>query len=352
MAKHEDNSPPNKCGESEFSRKGVGPHPDEKAERGRESSVLESSKAPRAINAVELMEKDIPALRWVVRKLIPEGLTILAGKPKMGKSWLGLAFALSTSTGGTVLGVFHGELGEALNLALEDSERRLQTRLEVLLKGHAAPDKLHFVVEWRRLDRGGADDLDQWLTEHPGCRLVIIDTLQKVRAPQKNNANMYAEDYQAVAALKGLSEKHHVAIVAIHHLRKEPADDPIDEVSGSTGLTGVADAVMVLKRKRGAADALLVVTGRDVEEQQLPLKWDKETATWRALEGECNTWRSHERVEILRVLSEAEAPMRPSEVANKLGKQTNPVKQLMWKMGRDGDLQTDNGRYWPTENNR
>jgi hypothetical protein len=143
-----------------------------------------------------------------------------------------------------------------------------------------------------------------------------------------------------------------VSILVVHHLRKQGAADPLDEISGSTGLSGGADGVLVLKRDRGRADAYLHVTGREIEEEaELALRWDADLASW-TLVGDAEEYRiSQERQDIVRVLTEAEEPMTPKEVAELLGKSVNAVKYLMWKMSKDGQLATaGKGRYSLTTN--
>ncbi len=300
---------------------------------------------PQPFTAQELMGREIPPISWVVPGLLPEGLTIFAGKPKMGKSWLALGLALSAAEGGKALDKFAVERGEVLYLALEDSERRLQSRLDKLLSD-APPQSLHFETHWPRLDQGGLEHLDAWLEKHGHTRLVIIDTLARVRTPRKGNANIYDEDYRAGVPLKGLADKYGVAIVVIHHLRKEPADDPLDTVSGSTGLTAVADSIWVLKRPRGQADAFLFVTGRDVEDQELALSWNAESVTWTCIGDAQEHRRSEARATVLLAMAISGTPMSPGEVAKAIGRGRNTVKQLMWRMMCDGELKSDgSGRY-------
>jgi 3'-5' exonuclease len=138
----------------------------------------------------------------------------------------------------------------------------------------------------------------------------------------------------------------------VHHLRKGSADDPLDEVSGSHGLTGGVDGVLVLKRERGRADAFLFITGRDIEqERELALSWEAATAAWR-IAGDAEEYRgSKERAEIAGCLRSAEGPMGPKEVSDALGRNYNATKQLLWKMSNDGDLRTvGSGKYVVTSN--
>jgi AAA domain/3'-5' exonuclease/Domain of unknown function (DUF3854) len=306
-----------------------------------------------AVSATELLAIEFPEPRWIVPGIVPEGTTILAGKPKMGKSWLALGTSVAVAAGGVALGTKRVERGAVLYLALEDNPRRLQSRLKKLLPGGAAPEGLELATEWRRLGDGGLEALEAWFNTHPDARLVVIDTLAKFRAGQTGK-NLYKEDYEAVEPLVELAARHNVAILIVHHLRKLGADDPLDQVSGSMGLTGGADGALVLNRQRGRADAYLYVTGRDIEEEkELALSWDSTTATWK-IAGDAEEYRnSRERQEVEGCLRTLGEPAGPKEVSEALGKPYNNVKQLMWKMGNDGDLRSvGGGKYVPVTDNR
>jgi hypothetical protein len=248
------------------------------------------------------------------------------------------------------LGTRQVEMGDVLYMAFEDNYRRLRKRLEKLLTGEA-PERLHIVTEWPRMDEGGAEALERWLEAHPDTRLVV-DILKRVRPRTSPNRSVYEADYEALEAMQRLGAEFEVSILVVHHLRKLGAADPLDEISGSTGLSGGADGVLVLKRGRGRADAYLHVTGREIEEEaELALRWDADLASW-TLVGDAEEYRiSQERQDIVRVLTEAEEPMTPKEVAELLGKSVNAVKYLMWKMSKDGQLATaGKGLYSLTTN--
>lgn len=305
----------------------------------------------RPFTAKELMAEKLPPMRWVVRGLLPEGFYILAGKPKTGKSWLMLDLAVSVASGTDALGAFDVEQGDVLYLALEDGKRRLQDRLRKIAPDEV-PEHLHFDLDSPRANQGGLKWLDKWLSEHRNTRLVVIDTFAKFRAEQKSHTNIYAEDYRAGEGIVDLARKHKVALVVVHHFRKQAGEDPIDEVSGSAGITGVADGVFLLKRRRNSKMGHLLAIGRDIEEQELKLSWSSSSRMWTVTGQTQDEDLSDSRKAILRVLGQAKSPMTPAEVAKALGRDRNAIKQLLWKMEKAGQIQsTGDGRYHCHNNN-
>jgi len=256
------------------------------------------SRKPSIISAAALMAMNMPPQRWVIRGILPEGLTIIAGKPKLGKSWLALWLAIAVAKGSQALGRLTTDGGDVLCMLLEDGQRRAKTRLEIAIPDGDAPLRLHVADFWPRFDAGGLHELDMWLEAHKAARLVIIDTLARVRPSQRRNGNAYAEDYAAIQPIKDLAEKHHVAIIVVHHDRKLPSNDVFETVSGTQGLTGAADTLWVLKRERGQYDAVLHVAGRDVDEQELALRGDKDSYTW-SLMGDAEQFRMSDQRKVI-----------------------------------------------------
>jgi hypothetical protein len=307
-----------------------------------------STNRTQPLTAAELMGLTFEPTRWVVPGVLPEGLSLLVGKPKKGKSWMALGVCEAVAAGGVALGTRGVEQGDTLYLALEDNHKRLQKRLKKVLNGAPAPDRMHLHVEWPRLDEGGAELLDEWLTAHPEARLVVIDTLAKIRQPARGS-NVYAEDYAALEKLLPLASKHGVAIVVVHHLRKMAASDPMDEISSSTGLTAGVDGFLILRRTPGSKGPTLYVDGRDIEEPtEYALHWNHNTATW-TIEGDAEEVHlSKERGDILLTLNRSPAPLTPKEVSDVMPGKYNNVKYLMWTMLGDGQLvKDDKGRYSP-----
>lgn len=309
------------------------------------------SRGPKIWRASELMSMRFEPVRWAIPGLLPTGLSILAGRPKLGKSWLGLGWGLDVSAGNGALG---GKMpkaqGEVLYMALEDGPQRMQERLAMMLGDKTPPHDLHVVTEWSRTDEGGLEDMEDWLIDHPKAILVVIDTFKRIRPKEKGNQRLYDLDYDAIAPLAALARERRVAIVVVFHTRKGESSDPLEMVSGTLGLSGAADAVLVLRRERGQADASLFVTGRDVEEQDLALRWQKEEDFgWMLLGNAEDFRRSKERQEILDSVA-AMPGMLPREVSDAIGKAVGSVRYLLFAMVRDADLRVRDGRYYPCTN--
>jgi hypothetical protein len=242
-----------------------------------------------SIDDKTLLKKEFRQMEEVIPGLLPEGMTLLVALPKIGKSWLAMSLSIAVAAGGVALGkVQCDDAKEVLYLALEDSERRLQKRLQRLLSpfgagpGGGGSGRLHMATEWRNVAAGGIDDLEAWIQQHPETKLIIVDTLQKIRPPANAGSNRwYENDYDAVQPLKAFTDRHPgLALLVVHHSKKSQGDDSINDASGSTGLTGGCDNVYVMRRERGSKSATLIITGRDIEEKTLALLFDPVLCMW------------------------------------------------------------------------
>jgi hypothetical protein len=300
-------------------------------------------------SAADLVARQFAEPRWAVPQIVAEGLTILAGKPKTGKSWLALDFAVAVAGGYVALGNIECRQGPVLLLALEDNDRRLNQRLKAVLQGQPAPRNLQITTQWRRSDAGGLDDLQEWLAAASTARLVVIDTLQMIRGQRSKNDGVYADDYRAVGELKALADKASVPFVLVHHLRKEAAGDPLESVSGTAGITGSADTILVLKREPKDTLGLLYVRGRDVPEAEIAMQFDETTGKWLRLVGADDFRRSKERNAIIRALLDLGEPMTPAEIAVAIGKPRSSgsgIRMLLLRMRKAGDItRCADGRY-------
>lgn len=229
------------------------------------------------INAQDLRKKVFPPIKWAVPGFLPEGLSILAGGPKVGKSILALHLSVGVAIGGCVLGKVDVQRGDVLYLALEDTQRRIQERInggELAGEDNIDLSGLDIITEIPRQNLGGTLFIEWWLTTHKNARLVIIDTLQMFRKLLTGKGSMYSEDYEAISAIKKIADTYGVAILIIHHLKKGMEGDWLSEISGSQGIAGAADTIFSLKRERNSTMGTLHRTGRDVEEKDFIMKLD------------------------------------------------------------------------------
>ncbi len=224
-----------------------------------------------ARTAQELLEEPIAEADWVIEDLLPVGAHILAGAPKIGKSRMVLAMGLAVSMG-TPFWDYAVCQGSVLYLCLENTYARVKKRLWKLTD--EANDRFYLANSAATIKDGLAEQIDYFVITHPDLKLVFIDTFQKVRSPSGDSI------YGDFSALKAVADKHSLAMMVVHHTRKMADEDTMNTASGSSGITGSADSIWVLKRaSRGVVDATLAVTGRDVEFRELKLalrdcRWD------------------------------------------------------------------------------
>ena len=264
------------------------------------------------IDGETLMSQPLTPLNFVVDTLLSQGLHILAGSPKVGKSWLALWLAVTVAKGEQVWGMSVKQ-GTTLYLCLEDSTLRIQNRLFEITED--APANVHFSTNSDTLGKGLEEQLRAFLSEHPDTVLVIIDTLQMIRGT--NYDNTYANDYRDLSVLKHIADTHSIAILLVHHLRKMNDDDPMNMISGTTGLSGATDSNFVLRKsQRRENTATLYCTGRDIPYRELALEFDGEDHVWKLLSDDCEqTEQPSERIlfllsELLHQQPEISAPAK------------------------------------------
>lgn len=230
------------------------------------------------ITMQELYENVYQSRPPIIDGLLYSGTYLFAGAPKVGKSFFMAQLAYHISTG-EKLWDYEVHQGTVLYLALEDDYQRLQERMFRMF-GVEGTDKLHFAVYAKQLGNGLDEQLERFVKENPDTKLIIIDTLQKVRE-LGGEAYSYADDYQIVGKLKQFSDRKGVCMLVVHHTRKTPAGDKFEMISGTTGLLGCADGAFVLqKEKRTDSAAVLDVVGRDQPDQRIHLVRDEERLIW------------------------------------------------------------------------
>lgn len=301
--------------------------------------------------AEDLEKMDLPEISWIVPGIIPEGLTLLCGKPKTGKSWLALGLSVAIASGGRAFGsidLFEHQ-GSVLYLALEDNDRRMKQRLSKLCMGEKFPKKLIYTTEIKR-GTEGVKSIRVWLEKNKeDARLVVIDTFVSFRGKASSKmTNEYDRDSNDMELIQRLAGDFGIGIIIVHHVRKAIAEDDFDTISGTLGLTGKADTNLILKRTRGEADAVLMGTGRDLDEDiDIALKFDTSIASWVSLGNAGEYLISKEKKTIIDIISKSkDEPLSPKEIAETLGKKTYIIQTYLGRLMDDGLIvKTERGRY-------
>ena len=242
------------------------------------------------ISLTELYETKYESRPPVIDGLLYTGAYLFVGAPKVGKSFFMAQLAYHVSTGQR-LWDYAVHQGTVLYLALEDDYRRLQARMSRMF-GVGGAANLRFAVYAKQLGAGLDEQLEKFVREHPDTRLIIIDTLQKIREAG-GDAYSYANDYEIIGRMKQFADKKGVCVLLVHHTRKQLAGDKFEMISGTNGLLGCADGAFLLqKEKRTDLNATLDIVGRDQPDQRLYLIRDPERLSWQLDHAETELWES------------------------------------------------------------
>jgi hypothetical protein len=275
-------------------------------------------KAPGTeIDAADLLDMAFPDVNVIVPDVLVEGVSIIAAKPKIGKTWLVLNLCTAAANGAVFFG-HRLQRCETLMVALEDNQRRLQSRLRKMVRVLGRPPKgaMHIRYEWKAGIEGAAF-LDAYLTANPRVQIVAIDTWRKIAPQRRRGQDIVSEDYATIKAYNDVAGRHRVAVVVVMHQKKGDQDDDwIDGISGSHGFTAACDTIMNLRRARGEDDATLSVTGRDLEhDNDLGLHFDRANGVWEMVGTAAQVQAGEERREVLHVLRvNAGQPMTRKEI--------------------------------------
>ncbi|MCC8950691.1 AAA family ATPase [Bradyrhizobium sp. Arg62] len=286
-----------------------------------------------------LQHEEFPPMRWIVRDLIPEGATMLFGKPKTGKSWLTLDLGLAVAMGGTFLGR-QCEQGDVLGLFLEDHKRRIQDRVTRMIgaRGCDWPSNFICATEWSRIDAGGLEMIRIWHRRAANPRLVIVDILEEVRPSggRGKDKTLYSIDYAAVRPFQQLAAELGISIMIVHHQRKAGAENLLDTSSGTGGLSGGVDAVMLLGEDESGH--FLWGKGREIDGFRFIVKMG-EKFRWQALGAKPDSSGSPQRLRIIGILAEARGPLTTKQIADKLADlEPRNVANLLPQMARDREI--------------
>ncbi len=237
---------------------------------------LEIKKKFNAIDGETLIDMNLPRTKFVIQGILPQGLAIIAGAPKIGKSWLMLDWCVKIAKGENIWS-FKTTQGTTLYLCLEDNNSRIQDRLLTITD--EVTSNVYFVTSCCLLSDGLEEQIRNFVTEHSDTVLIVIDTLQMVRQTSKDTS--YASDYKEIESIKKIADELQIVILLVHHMRKQDDKDPLNRLLGTNGIAGGADTIFTLDRsKRSQNNATLICTGRDLEYRELELSFNKDDCVW------------------------------------------------------------------------
>jgi hypothetical protein len=311
-------------------------------------------------NGAWLDRQQFPPLAYAVPGIVPEGLVLKVGAPKIGKSWLVLSHALAAASGGVTLDAIPvGPPRPVLYLALEDGDRRLQQRCRQLLGPEPIPAAFDYLT--RVMPGQVIATISAWLELHAdGPAFVILDTLGKVMPTALPGESAYQRDYRVGSTLRALCDGHRgLTLLVNHHDRKAGSDDFVDSVSGTHGLAGAADTILVLVRDRHGTDGLLKVTGRDVPEGEYALRFldgshwtldgdDLGSAAQRANERQVTAGLGDRSADVVGYVGKHPEGISPSAVAAALGMDAGQVRVYLGRAVQAGRIEKPaRGLYTP-----
>lgn len=279
----------------------------------------------------EVAKMDFPPIRWAIKDYVPEGFSVLAGRQKLGKTWLALDFSIAVATGGYSMQSVECKQGDVLYLDLENGYRRIKSRLEAIYPEQArcaGLDRLSFTTKCPMVNDGAIAALDDWRDSVESPCLVVIDVLQRIKPVGHKSRNSYENDYTIWAELQQWATTNAIAVLGLHHTRKGGADDPLEALSGSNGLSAVADTTLVLDRD--GSGTTLYVRGRDVDEKESALKFTG--GLWKVEGDASEVQMSATKRHIIEALKEADEPIGPNEIAAATGLKATNIRFHLHKM--------------------
>jgi hypothetical protein len=315
------------------------------ASRQLSKGATESWRLPNGFTVKELMHMELKDTRWSVHGLLHEGLTILGGKPKIGKSLIAERLSIAIAAGIPMWqsnklielvenGGFQSEKGEVLYIDYENNKKVIRTRLHALASYLGVDDldevgqRIHVYDEWPRMDDGGLEHLDLWIERHPDVRLVVIDTLARIRPLRRDKDSiLYMEDYHSLSPLQALANHYEISILLIHHANKRTdVDNPSDKLSGTTGMGGAAEATWIFERDTDSIQGSLTITSRQMEGKKLLLEL-REKYAWDLLGPEKAVRMQEDVNEIHTAL--AAGPQELMTLAKAMGRRPKALKRLL-----------------------
>ena len=314
-------------------------------------------KKPNIISATKIAETNYPKIKWAIKNLLPEGLTILGGNPKLGKSWMVLNLGLLIASNKEINPSFKFDItpGVVLYIALEDNERRLHRRLKKCCRNKGIPPDLYFATEWPIIGMGGLRAIENFIIQIPETRLIIIDPIAKIwpiatKGSKDPNRTIYHNDYEIIGNIKEISDKYNVSILCNHHLTKnQKGEDPLGLLSGSMGISGGIDTVMILKRTRSTSSGTLFITGRDIYEKTEEVEYNEKTGWWNFL-GDKKPLLGAEILNLLNLLQQHKESIRLVDICKMTNKTAPNISRMLKFLVENGNVKkTGMGVYQACE---
>jgi hypothetical protein len=301
------------------------------------------------VSADLLEHADFPEPNWAVAGIIPQGTAIQSGAPKLGKSTMAMNLAVAVATGQPAFDAFDTVQGDVLYATLEDGgPQRITERLSRHMQGAPFPPRIHITTHLDRLNEGGIEKISSHLDTLPAPRLLILDTLQRVRSTAgSRSSGQYGADYEAVSPLTKLASDYDLTVLMVHHNREMHAEDWIDSVTGTRGLSGNADTVLVAVRGRGETSFILHATGRDISETSHAFAVDFSTFTVSYTGNAAVAQLGAKQRAIVQTLTD-DGPNTPTGIAEAVDRKVDSVAHMLKRMVRDGHIRNNlDGSYSP-----
>jgi hypothetical protein len=325
-------------------------YPNEKVNKSKHLEppiMLKSDDKVKLVTLQEILNMSIPPINWIVPDLLPEGLAIIGGRPKKGKSYFSLNLAISVGSGKRAFNYFAVPKLEVLYISYEDNYQRIQRRARIMLQSEEPP-LVYFNEELKfpKLDDIGMKVIEDYLSEGK-IKLVIIDTLARAQKYPFSNKNPYFDEYQFTSKLQVLGLKYHACILIVHHTSKpNPKNiDVFDSYNGTTGISAAADTLLILDDKQGKT--VLHVTGRDIPSNTYDIEFNEELASWHIKGKTSQIETTAERKQILEVFGEDYSKvLSSSEVAESIGKKLPNTSKMLNSLVDEGILENPKfGKY-------
>ncbi len=314
-------------------------------------SLDDSKHRLETFTVADLMKKELPPLEEIISRILPEGLTVLSGKPKTGKSYLVMDWGLAIAHGGLAMGQLPCKQGSVLYMALEGNERLLKERLTTLgryfERETSSVTSLEIALRAKVLDKGGYEQIEGWIKGHPDAKLAIIDTYQKVKPMKRGNIDDYDAAVETLGRLQEIANEKHISILIVHHNTKSRTDDDFDSILGTTGIRATTDTNIVLNRTRSGDDSEITVLSiesrQGIPEGRYAYRFKEADTPVILLLGDADEYSiSKERAEVLELLK-SDPGLTPSQIADALGKKN--ITPLLQKMRKAGQVISKKGKY-------